>query len=250
MKSLTMMMFLATLVTGMGAGNIPDIERNPVVDFVSFLASVKNNIINFLTAGFTTQNNDSHHHAALPPSSSHLHHHRPPSPPHASHNPGQLFPHQPLHKTPYIYHPTSPDLDNSNLEAVPIIDIDIPAQVQHVEKPGENEKKKIINQVTASPVDSENTTVVTSEDTKTDSEHIDISKTVELKSDSAESFVDNNNKVNAGIELTTHTDKKTVKNIPEDLWREDFVGIKSKSTHKLGKKIRKVKRLKTIQETT
>merc|ERR1712083_847130 len=95
MKYLTMLMFLTTLVNGMEAVNIPDIERNPLVDFVSFLTSIKTNIINFLTAGFTTQNNDSPQHATLPSSSSHplhypphipsdVHHHFSPSPSQAS----------------------------------------------------------------------------------------------------------------------------------------------------------------------
>ena len=244
------------MVKGMEGVNIPDTERNPIADFVSFLTNVKTDIINFLTAGFRTQNNDSHQHSALHPTSSQVLHHPPHLPPNVhhhlppSHYPGQLSSHPPHHKTPHSYPHVSVTPDNSNQEPAPITDINIPAQVQHVEKPGEAKENDIVDQVTTSPINSENTTVVRLEDTKSDSEDDDITKTVELNNDSQESFVDNNSKVNAAIELTTHTDEKIVNNIPEDLWREDFTEIKSKNTHKLGKKIRKVKRLKTIQETT
>ena len=53
-------------------------------------------------------------------------------------------------------------------------------------------------------------------------------------------------RVNAGIELASEIDEETIKNIPEDLWREDIGGIKSHC--RKGKKLKVFKKGNTTAE--
>jgi len=271
---ITLFLLLVTMTLRMEAGNVPNIERNPVEDILSFLHSVKTDIITFIAAGFTSHKNvkipDQHRvkvkaptplqvpHHALHPTVLETPHHLPPS--HVHYKKVQL-PSQSLHLDEEIYKKTNKYLQHilpselTNSESAPITDIDIPSKVQHIEKPSIEVENNNIEQETTTSTNSE-PSAISSGDSRTDSEQNNLNKHVELRNDDPLLVVDDNKNgptdtiVNTKIEPPTLIDENTVDTIPEDLWREDVIGTKHKVTNKKPKKIKKVKRLKKNQETS
>ena len=96
------------------------------------------------------------------------------------------------------------------------MDFNIPSQLQFVEKPSST--LQII------PFDTD-LQITTDESTNPGdtSNGIDIEESLHA---GPQSFVDNE-RVNAGMEVASEVDKEVIKNIPEDLWREDIDGIKT-----------------------
>jgi hypothetical protein len=138
-------------------------------------------------------------------------------PPHVPHDPSQAIY---MTSPPHPGHHHHPHIETQEPRPFPIIDINIPTEVQFVQKPA------IVN-TTNKPVVPSNFQL-----------KITTIKSVNPADSIPQSFVDDE-RVNAGKEIVGEIAEETVKNIPADLWRDDIAAIKTQS-----RKVRKVKRLK------
>jgi hypothetical protein len=212
-----------TATLGGEAANIPGLELRSIGDIISTLSIFKTNIISLISNGFAPPEKvnppvpqGSYHHVVIPS-----------PPPHVPHDLSH-----PIHVTssPHPGHHNHPHIETQEPRPFPLIDINIPSEVQFVQKPAKptttiepvippDFQLKVVN-----PTDTTNGIVN--------------NKEVESLHAGPQSFVDDE-RVNAGIEVVGEIAEETVKNIPADLWREDIAAIKTQN-----RKVRKVKRLK------
>ena len=222
------LLLLATTLIRVEAASIPDLD--PIGDIISTLNTFKTSIINMIISGFKAPKNisppvpqESYHHIVLPP-----------PPPHVPHHLSQaIFVRNPSEQYQHPHHQLSTYTPSTTPQSFPIIDINIPAEVQHVERPEEAQQIPVVDLINSSEAKIEISTFI-SADTEIVSDAVGVV--------GPHSFVDSE-RVNAGIEIS-EIDEKTIKNIPEDLWREDIVGIK---THKKVKKVRHMKKAKNVE---
>ena len=234
------LVLLVTALLRVEAANIPDLEGNPIGDIISTLNTFKTSIINMIISGFKAPKNpsppvpqESYHHIVLPP-----------PPPHIPHdlyqadfvrNPPEQYQHPPHHLSTYK--------PSTTPQSFPIIDINIPAEVPHVERPEEAQQIPTVDLINSSEAKLEISTLISA-----DTEIVSDAVGVDSLSAGPHSFVDSE-RVNAGIEIS-EIDEKTIKNIPEDLWREDIVGIKKRKKVKKVRHLKKAKNVENILETS
>ena len=223
------LVLLVTATLSGEAANIPGPELKYIGDIFSTLSIFKTNIISLISNGFTPPKKlnppvlqGSYHHIVIP------------SPP----------PHDPHDLSQAIYvisppgHHSHPYIETQEPRPFPIIDINIPSEVQFVQKPvaiPTTTNKAVV------PSDFQlNITTVKSVHHVDKTNRVKTINNKEVQSLPAgpQSFVDGE-RVNAGIEVVAEIDEETLKKIPADLWREDIAGIKTHS-----RKMKKVERLK------
>ena len=222
-------MLLVTATLSGEAANIPDPEFKSIGDIFSTLSIFKTNIISLISNGFTTPKKLN----PPVPQGSYQHIVIPSPPPHDPHDLSQAI---------YVISPpghhSHPYIETQEPRPFPIIDINIPSEVQFVQKP-----VAIPTTTNKAIVPSDFQLKIT---TVKSVHHVDATngiKTINNKEVQSlpagpRSFVDGE-RVNAGIEVVAEIDEETLKKIPADLWREDIAGIKTHS-----RKMKKVKRLK------
>ena len=251
MKLQGSLVLLVTILSNTEAANlnIKGPEGKSIEDIFSSLNTFKTNIISLISKGFMAPKKvsppappENYHHIVLPHPPAHVPHDLSQAiyvtnSPHLGHHHhhGHFETHEPHPMHQSFFDPTisSPEIipiieTNRNPEIefvlnpvarpeIPIIDINIPSEIQFVANPIESEKV-------------------------TNSLHgiSEFNKEVEesLVHHGPVSFVDSE-RVNAGIEVSNEIDDEIIKNIPEDLWREDIDGIKKHS-----RKFKKVKKHK------
>jgi hypothetical protein len=237
----TTILLLVTSCLQTKAANIPGPEGKSIENIFSSLNKFKTNIISLISQGFVAPKK------VRPPASQGSYHHvvLPPPPPHVPHKPYQtLYVTNPPHLGPNPHQHFETHEPHVNPQLFPIIDINIPAEVQFVENPA----AAILPTEATIPSDIQfTTTTVRSDNTGNPLDGINtFNKEVDESLNSGpQSFVDSE-RMNAGIELASEIDEETIKNIPEDLWREDIGGIKSHC--RKGKKLKVLKKGNTASE--
>ena len=225
LKVTDMLLVLLTALLSVEAANIPVPQGKSVEDIFSTLNTFKTNIIGLISNRFSAPKKIN------PPSPQEIYHHGlPPQSPPSHQSPPSQYPDVPqiphdlsqafyVTSPPNLGHNPHPQFDthgpNPMPQPFPIMDINIPSQLQFVEKP--SSAPEII------PFDTD-FQITTDESTNPGdtSNGIDIEESLHA---GPQSFVDSA-RVNAGIEVAIEVDDEVIKNIPEDLWREDINGIK------------------------
>ena len=199
------------------AANIPVPEGKSVDDIFKTLSTFRSNILNLISNGFTAPKKAHHHHhhaphpvlRPSPPPQPPIHHGIPQafyvtSPPDLGHDPHPYFDtHGPMpYPKPQPFH---------------INDINIGSEIQFEERPAAPTIKNNLD-----------TNFPTAVSDNLEVNDIDIfnKEAEESLHTGPLSFVDSE-RVNAGVEVASVVDEDTIKNIPDDLWREDIDGIKS-----------------------
>ena len=223
------------------AANIPGPEGKSIENIFSSLNKFKKNIMSLISRGFVAPKKVS------PPAHQGNYHHivLPPPPHHVSHKPYQaLYVTNPPHLGPNPHKHFETHEPHVNPQLFPIIDINIPAEIQFVEKPA----AAILPTEATFPSDIQ--LPITTVRSANLVNPLDGINTFNKEGDESfhsgpQSFVDSE-RVNAGIELASEINEETIKNIPEDLWREDIGGIKSHC--RKGKKLKVIKKGNTAAE--
>ena len=126
------LVLLLTTLIRVEAANIPNLEGNPIEDIISTLTMFKNNIISMIIDGLRSQRKPS----PPPPEENHPLSVPPPPPSHVAHHLPQTFNvKSPPEQYQHPHHHISSHKPNTKPNQFPIIDIDIPAAVPHVERP-------------------------------------------------------------------------------------------------------------------